>query len=170
LCFGPLESPSSNQGHHVALNPRGPEAVAEAAVYEAFHVAALTERPQILHPIVGRVAIQVRRCEHDAEQPRALRARWRKMPALWPPAPMDNALLSTVNTSLEKLRNDGTLKMIFSRRISSRVRTARLSSKRRREKQPAMLRKFMELFSLSFWPENTGERMADCCAAPEGRC
>ena len=30
------------------------------------HVAALTERAQILRPIVGRVAIQVRRCEHDA--------------------------------------------------------------------------------------------------------
>jgi uncharacterized radical SAM superfamily Fe-S cluster-containing enzyme len=33
------------------------------------------------------------------------------------------------------------------------------------EKQPALLRKFMELFSLSSGPENTGERMAEllCC-------
>jgi hypothetical protein len=37
------------------------------------HVAALTERAQILHPIVGRVAIQVRRCEHDARHPRPSR-------------------------------------------------------------------------------------------------
>jgi hypothetical protein len=37
------------------------------------HVAALTERAQILHPIVGRVAIQVRRCEHDARLPKPSR-------------------------------------------------------------------------------------------------
>jgi hypothetical protein len=37
------------------------------------HVAALTERAQILHPIVGRVAIQVRRCEHDARHPKPSR-------------------------------------------------------------------------------------------------
>jgi hypothetical protein len=30
------------------------------------HVAALTEREQVLEPIVGRIAVQVRRCEHDA--------------------------------------------------------------------------------------------------------
>jgi hypothetical protein len=35
--------------------------------------AALTERAQILHPIVGRVAIQVRRCEHDARHPKPSR-------------------------------------------------------------------------------------------------
>jgi hypothetical protein len=34
------------------------------------HVAALTECAQIFHPIVGRVAIQVRRCEHDARHPK----------------------------------------------------------------------------------------------------
>jgi hypothetical protein len=34
------------------------------------HVAALTERAQILRPIVGRVAIQVRRCEHDERHPK----------------------------------------------------------------------------------------------------
>jgi hypothetical protein len=37
------------------------------------HVAALTERAQILHPIVGRVAIQVRRCEHNARHPKPSR-------------------------------------------------------------------------------------------------
>jgi hypothetical protein len=37
------------------------------------HVAALTERAEILHPIVGRVAIQVRRCEHDARHPKPSR-------------------------------------------------------------------------------------------------
>jgi len=37
------------------------------------HVAALTERAQILRPIVGRVAIQVRRSEHDARHPRPSR-------------------------------------------------------------------------------------------------
>jgi hypothetical protein len=33
------------------------------------HVAALTEGPQILQPIVGGIAVQVRRCEHDARHP-----------------------------------------------------------------------------------------------------
>ena len=33
------------------------------------HVAALTEGPQIFQPIVGRIAVQVRRCEHDARHP-----------------------------------------------------------------------------------------------------
>ena len=34
------------------------------------HVAALTERAQILQSIVGRIAVQVRRCEHDARHPK----------------------------------------------------------------------------------------------------
>src|SRR5271165_477033 len=34
------------------------------------HVAALTECAQILWPIVGRIAVQVRRCEHDARHPK----------------------------------------------------------------------------------------------------
>ena len=34
------------------------------------HVAALTERAQILWPIVGRIAVEVRRCEHDARHPK----------------------------------------------------------------------------------------------------
>ena len=33
------------------------------------HVAALTEGPQIFQPIVGGIAVQVRRCEHDARHP-----------------------------------------------------------------------------------------------------
>ena len=33
------------------------------------HVAALTERAQVLEPIVGRIAVQVRRREHDARHP-----------------------------------------------------------------------------------------------------
>jgi len=37
------------------------------------YVAALTERAQIPHSIVGRVAIQVRRCEHDARHPKPSR-------------------------------------------------------------------------------------------------
>jgi hypothetical protein len=34
------------------------------------HVAALTEGPQILQPVVGGIAVQVRRCEHDARHPK----------------------------------------------------------------------------------------------------
>ena len=34
------------------------------------HVAALTERAQIFQPIVGGIAVQVRRCEHDARHPK----------------------------------------------------------------------------------------------------
>jgi len=30
------------------------------------HAAALTERAQIPEPVVGRIAVQVRRCEHEA--------------------------------------------------------------------------------------------------------
>jgi hypothetical protein len=37
------------------------------------HVTAPTECAQILQPIVGRVAIQVRRCEHDARHPKPSR-------------------------------------------------------------------------------------------------
>jgi hypothetical protein len=37
------------------------------------HVTALTERAQILSPIVGRIAVQMRRCEHDAGHPNARR-------------------------------------------------------------------------------------------------
>ena len=33
------------------------------------HVAALTEGPQIFQPIVGGIAVQVRRCKHDAGHP-----------------------------------------------------------------------------------------------------
>jgi hypothetical protein len=33
------------------------------------HVAALTEGPQIFQPIVGGIAVQVRRREHDARHP-----------------------------------------------------------------------------------------------------
>ena len=33
------------------------------------HVAALTEGPQIFQPIVGGIAVQVRRCENDARHP-----------------------------------------------------------------------------------------------------
>ena len=33
------------------------------------HVAALTERAQICHPIIGRIAVEVCRCEHDARHP-----------------------------------------------------------------------------------------------------
>ena len=33
------------------------------------HVAALTEGPQIFQPIVGGIAVQVRRCVHDARHP-----------------------------------------------------------------------------------------------------
>ena len=33
------------------------------------HVAALTEGPQIFQPIVGGIAVQVRRREHDASHP-----------------------------------------------------------------------------------------------------
>lgn len=33
------------------------------------HVAALTEGPQIFQTIVGGIAVQVRRCEHDARHP-----------------------------------------------------------------------------------------------------
>jgi hypothetical protein len=34
------------------------------------HVAALTKRAQILQPIVRRIAVQVRRGEHDARRPK----------------------------------------------------------------------------------------------------
>jgi len=34
------------------------------------HVAALTERAQVLQPIIGRIAVQVRRGEHDARHPK----------------------------------------------------------------------------------------------------
>jgi hypothetical protein len=83
LCFLPVRKPIIESGHQVALNARAPEAAAEAAVYEAVyaycgrscsqHVAALTERAQILHPIVARVAIQVRSCEHNARHPKPSR-------------------------------------------------------------------------------------------------
>jgi hypothetical protein len=33
------------------------------------HVAALTKGPQILQPVVGGIAVQVRGCEHDARYP-----------------------------------------------------------------------------------------------------
>ena len=33
------------------------------------HVAALAKRAQIGHPIIGRIAIEVCRCEHDARRP-----------------------------------------------------------------------------------------------------
>jgi hypothetical protein len=33
------------------------------------HVEALTERAQIGHPIIGRIAVEVCRCEHDARHP-----------------------------------------------------------------------------------------------------
>ena len=33
------------------------------------HVAALTEGSQIFQPVVGGIAVQVRRCEHDARHP-----------------------------------------------------------------------------------------------------
>jgi hypothetical protein len=55
-----------------------PPAVSDPALHQmvrpiVLHVAALTERARILHPIVGRVAIQVRRCEHDARHPKPSR-------------------------------------------------------------------------------------------------
>jgi len=37
------------------------------------HVAALAERAEILWPIVGRIAVQVRRREHDARHPKPSR-------------------------------------------------------------------------------------------------
>jgi hypothetical protein len=57
---------------------RQPPPVSEPALRQMVrpimqHVAALTERAQILHSIVGRIAIQVRRCEHDARHPKPSR-------------------------------------------------------------------------------------------------
>jgi hypothetical protein len=35
------------------------------------HVAALAERAQVLQPIVCRITVQVRCCEHDARDPKS---------------------------------------------------------------------------------------------------